>query len=557
MESKELESDFINLIELCDRDPELANDLISNPSKHSKLLEKQLEGIPVCIVLSSTLCTRHLNKIIKVSGSVIKTYPIFFKNVTSEHLCLGCNDKTFLSEQEILKNKGLKICCACGSQNIKVTQNFLQSFPTQNIRIQDMSSSGSMSETIEISIEGPKVGQILPGDKISVTGIVMRKWKQLRINEPMLSTIYLKELQIVKDSGENEEFSEMRPLIDEYSLKSRFERRKFIVNSLSSEIHGLCNVKLGLLLSLIGGTVENKDTGSSRANSHVLLVGDIGTAKSHLLKSISKLVTPSIFTNGVGTSDAGLTSCAVRQGKEWTLEAGALVLADNGICCIDEFNRLKINEKGGLLEAMEQQTISVAKAGMVTSLNTRCSVLAAASTKYDYDFKRSICDNLGIASPLVTRFDLIFGIFERNSNDSEIVDCILNRDIQLKLPENLRWSNSTMKTFISLCRKKKNKIEEKHCQILLKYYTKKRTKDGISEFNTIRMLESLVRLTEAHSKLMNEDVIVEEDAYVAIMLLETCINNGSSVNFDVNKVFNDESYFNMIKTKISNDFTLN
>lgn len=551
-------SNGLNLIELCETSPELANDIILNPLKYSTMLRNQLDGIPTCLFLSTPLSTRHLNKIVKVSGSIIKTYPIYFKNVTTEHLCLNCNDTSQLTEQDAAKSKAAKICYACGSQNIKISQNFIKSFPTQNIRIQDMSNSRSMSETIEISIEGTKAGLFLPGDKISVTGIVMRKWKQLRVNEPMISSIYIKELQIVKDNSEDDEFSEIKTLIDEYTAKSRLERLKFIVNSFSPEIFGHENVKLGLLLAIIGGSVDNKDTGASRANSHVLLVGDLGTAKSFLLKAVSKLVSPSIFTNGVGTSDAGLTSCAVRQGKEWSLEAGALVLADNGICCIDEFNQLKVNEKGGLLEAMEQQTISVAKAGMVTSLNTRCSVLAAASTRYGYDFNRSICDNIGIASPLVTRFDLIFGIFDRNcrSNDPEIIDHIFNRYMPQKFPETIKWSSSTLKAYITQCRKKKNKIDEENCQLLLKYYTKKRSKDGVSEYNTIRMLESLVRLTEAHSKLMNEDFVTNDDAFMAIILLETCINNSSSIKFDFVRIFEDKSYFQTVKSKISLEFNL-
>lgn len=558
METFGLESNVVNLIELCENSPEMANDIILNPSKYSSLLKKRLDGIPICISLLNPLTTLNLNKIVKVSGAVIKTYPIFFKNVTTEHLCLNCNDVSYLTELEVVKNKSIKICCACGSQNIKVSQNFLDSFPTQNIRIQDMSSSRSMSETIEISLEGNKAGQFLPGDKISVTGIVMRKWKQLRVNEPMISSIYIKELQTIKDNNPENEYSEIKPLIDDYMTKTRLERLRFAIEAFSPEIFGLENVKLGFLLVLIGGTVENKDTGTSRANSHILLVGDLGTAKSFLLKAASKLVSPSIFTNGIGTSDAGLTSCAVRQGKEWSLEAGALVLADNGICCIDEFNKLKINEKGGLLESMEQQTISVAKAGIVTSLNTRCSVLAAASTRYDYDFKRSICDNIGIASPLVTRFDLIFGIFDRNNRtqDPEIIDHVFARDAPFKLPEKVRWSSSTLKTFISQCRKKKNKIDERNCQLLLKYYTKKRSKDGANEFNTIRMLESLVRLTEAHSKLMNEENVCEDDAYIAIILSETCINNSNSIKFDFHKLLEDNSYFEEVKGRISKEFGL-
>lgn len=540
----ELKSDLINLIKLCDENPQLANDIIENATRFPMLQKKTLDGIPACIIIQKPLSSKELNKMVKITGSIIKTYPIFFKNVTSEQTCLKCNDISYLSEHEVSKLRGNPFCLACGSCNLKILQNFQDSFPIQTIKIQNMSNSGAMSETIELNIEGnEKVGLFQPGDKITVTGIVMRRWKPLRVNEPMLSVLYIKVLQIIKDIDNEDEFSEAKYLIDEYLSKNRFEKRNFIINSFCSDIFGLSNVKLGLLLALIGDTVNNKDVGTARSNSHILLIGDPGTGKSHLLKTVSKYVTPSVFTNGVGTSDAGLTSCAVRNGKEWALEAGALVLADTGICCIDEFNRLKVGEKSGLLEAMEQQTLSVAKAGMVTTLNSRCSVFGASGTKYNYDFKKSITDNLGIASPLLSRFDLIFGIFDKLKNDCNICEYILGRGTMLKLSEHVKWSPATLKSFISQCRKKKNKITEKACNILLEYYTKKRSIEGVNEFNTIRMLESLVRLTEAHSKLMGEDTINDEDAFISIILMETCISTTTNDLFDIDQIFIEEKYY--------------
>lgn len=556
---RELAEERIDLINLCNDNPELANNIVSNITKFPAIYKKVIDGIPTNIILTRPLSSKHLNSLVKVSGSIIKTYPVFFKNVTSEQTCLKCNETIYLSEQETIKTRGNNVCFSCGSSNLKTVQNFQQSFPIQNIRIQDMSNHSAMSETIEICIEGEKAGIFLPGDKVSVTGIVLRKWKPLRPNEPMVSSLFIKVLQIIKDCDDEDEFSEIKPLVDEYNERNVFEKRRFILNSFCSEIHGLSNVKLGLLLALVGGINENKDINQARQNSHVLLVGDPGTGKSHLLKAASKLVSPSVFTNGIGTSDAGLTSCAVRQGKEWTLEAGALVLADTGICCIDEFNKLKINEKSGLLESMEQQTISVAKAGMVTSLNSRCSVIAVSGTRYNYDFKKTICENLGISSPLISRFDLIFGIFDRKKDkyrDSSIYDQIISRDSPIKLPETSKWSQSTLKAFISQCTKTRNKINEDVCQILLKYYTKKRTMEGVNEFNTIRLLESLVRLSEAHSKLMNKNSVEEEDAFSAIILMETTINSISTIDFDVDEVFVNEMYFKKVKEQLCRKFNI-
>lgn len=548
----DFEQEELNLIQLCDSDSQLANQIISNAFSYQLILKKRIEGIPTHIILKKPLSTKHINTIVTVTGSVIKSYPVYFKNVTTEQLCLKCNDITYLTESEASKKKNMHVCDACGSFNVKLTQNFQSSFPTQCLRIQDMSNSAAMSETIEIIIEGSKAGLYHPGDKISITGIVIRKWKHLKINEPIISSLCLRSLQIIKENNEEDEFFEIRQFVDEYSLKSSFEKRKFILESFASSLVGLDHVKLGIILALIGGSADSKDILNARSNSHVLLVGDPGTGKSHFLKTIMKLVSPSVLANGVGTSDAGLTSCAIRQGKEWSLEAGALVLADLGICCIDEFHRLKINEKSGLLESMEQQTLSIAKAGMVSSLNTRCSVFAAATTRYDYDQKRSVSDNIGMSTPLISRFDLIFGLFDNNRKeiDDIVADKILERDFCQKLPENTKWSIPTLKLYISQCRKRKNRISDELSEILIKYYTRKKRMEGNNEFNTIRMLESLVRLSEAHSKLLNEEAVVEEDVFVAIILMESTINCMSSFKFSLDKVFYCKDYFDEIKKSL-------
>jgi DNA helicase MCM9 len=554
----ELNTPTIDLIDLCESNPALANDIISNSPKYPCIQKKELEGIPASIFTCKPLCTTHLNKIVTIKGSVIKAYQVLFKNVISEQMCLKCNESCYITEADMSKKKGNVICQACGSTNSKISHDFQGAISSQSIRIQDIGNPRSMSETIEVMLEGNDAGKFIPGDKVSVTGIVFRKWKPLRVNEPMISTLSLKSLSITREEDDKIEFFEIKHLIDNYMAKDSFMKRSFILKSFSDDIYGILHVKLGLLLALVGGTNDNAEGSSTRCSSHVLLVGDPGTGKSHLLKIVSKLISPAIITNGVGTSDAGLTSCAVKAGKDWALEAGALVLADMGICCIDEFNRLKLTEKSGLLESMEQQTISIAKAGIVTSLNTRCSVIAASSTRYNYDTKKTVSENLGMTTPLVSRFDLIFGLFDTPNKDTDLIkaDKIFSRDIQIKMPEENKWSTITLKSFIFQCRKKKNKINEGCCGILLKYYTKKRKFEGNSEFNTIRMLESLVRLSEAHSKLMNEDCVSEEDVYMAIILMETCINSTNIVAIDTDKVFTDKEYFMRIKTSLDRAFLL-
>ena len=198
---------------------------------------------------------------------------------------------------------------------------------------------------------------------------------------------------------------------------------------------------------------------------------------------------------------------------------------------------------------MEQQTLSIAKAGMVSSLNTRCSLIASAGTKYRYDLNKSVSENTTITTPLISRFDLIFGMFDGKNEecDTLIAEKILSRKPgtdSLDKGEMTYWSGTVLRNYISMVRKQNNVISEDLNEILLGYYHYKRRTDGINEFNTIRMLESLVRLTEAHSKLMNSECTCEDDAYAVILLLEASLGSKPLASINIKKMFLDETCYN-------------
>lgn len=476
-----------------------------------------------------------IGKMIIVPGLVISTSPVIPKATQITAVCASCGDRILVN----CENSGFQLPRKCQRQSEKaggpptaggscpidpytVLPEFSKFSDYQFLKIQESPEDvppGEMPRHIAASVDRALANTTVPGTKKMFVAIYEMQSTKNNIQKPILRVIGL------MDAG-SEGAAEAH---EDAPRNIQFKKREDIVKAIAPEIYGMTDAKMAIACQLFGGVRKVlPDDMKIRGDINVLLFGDPSVAKSQLLKFTQRVAPIGIYTSGKGSSAAGLTASVIRHKNtgEFILEGGAMVLADGGIVCIDEFDKMRSADRVAIHEAMEQQTISIAKAGITAVLNTRTAVLAAANPVMGrFDDLKSARDNIDFQTTILSRFDLIFVLRDsRNEQrDRQIAEHVVKLHSSIDNSVVNAIPTNELKEYIAYARKRCNPIITEGAKNLLKNeYVKMRSSvdNRVSIPITVRQLEALIRISEALAKMELSNECKEEHVNEAIRLFK-------------------------------------
>lgn len=544
----------IDLKDIYDFKPTLGRDILENPDNyiepfqrnafsilrirapeyadHIKKLNVRFTDLPVETDLRK-IGAEHVGKLIMTSGIIVKGTPVTPYVLTAIFKCMSCNAEIKIPQIDQNLQTPEK-CFECqGRKNFKILSNKSEYVNSQRITIQERPEqlpSGQLPRQLSIEVRDDLVDIARPGDRITVIGTLDLIRNQTRggTSRNFQFTFIANSLELIDRELELELTPEDELQIRQISEDPWVFRR--ILQSIAPSIYGLQDIKESILYLLFGGVTKELTDMRIRGDLNVLLLGDPGTGKSQLLQFTGKTALRGILTTGRGSSAAGLTAAVVKEGGtgSYILEAGALVLGDKGVCCIDEMDKMRDEDRGAIHPAMEQQTVSIAKGGIVATLNARTSILAAANpTLGRYNPYQSIRQNINLPITLLSRFDLIFILRDipNKEQDKRMARHILNLHLATTSSEKSPLDDKMLRKYISVAKRISPRITVEVVDHLERFYVKMREAsieggEASAISITARQLESLIRIAEARARVHLREEVTVEDAEAAIILMQ-------------------------------------